>query len=112
VQPVTADLVALAAPVRPTEVFRFAAPCVGHACAHFAGGDCGLVQRAVRRLPVVTSALPPCRIRPDCRWWQQEGVAACMRCPQVVTTLRTPSETERDVATPPPLAAAGDPSSG
>lgn len=107
VQPVTDDLLALAEPVRPTEVFRFAAPCVAHECAHFVGGDCGLVQRAVRRLPVVTSVLPPCQIRRSCRWWQQEGAAACRRCPQVVTTLSTPSEIDREVATPPQRAGAG-----
>jgi hypothetical protein len=83
--PVTEELLALSAPVEPTEVFRFAAPCAGHACRHFDGQNCGLVTRIVQILPAVSSDLPPCSLRPSCRWWQQEGKAACMRCPQIVT---------------------------
>jgi hypothetical protein len=40
----------------------------------------------------VVDALPACAIRPACRWWQQEGKAACQRCPQVVTQAYAPSE--------------------
>lgn len=84
-QPVTEDLMALARPVTPTEVFRIAAPCAGRGCIHFDGADCRLVERLVTLLPPVVEALPPCALRPSCRWWQQEGKAACLRCPQVVT---------------------------
>lgn len=89
---VTQDLLDLAAPVRPTEVFRFAASCAGQACKHFDGQDCSLVKRVVKILPRVTSDLPPCTIRSVCRWWQQEGKAACFRCPQVVTETYSASE--------------------
>jgi hypothetical protein len=37
-QPVTEELLALSAPVAPTEVFRFAAPCATSACQRFAEG--------------------------------------------------------------------------
>ena len=91
-QPVSDELLALARPAEPTEVFRFAAPCAGHACAHFDGQDCRLATRVVQILPAVVSGLPPCVLRPECRWWQQEGKAACLRCPQVVSECVAPSE--------------------
>jgi hypothetical protein len=82
---VTDDLMALAAPVKPTEVYRLAAPCVESKCCHFDGRDCRLVTRIVQILPAVAESLPSCAIRKECRWFQQEGRPACMRCPQVVT---------------------------
>jgi hypothetical protein len=100
--PVTEETLALADPVKPTEVFRFAAPCAGSACQHFDGSRCRLAQRTVQMLPAVVSRLPACRIRPKCRWWQQEGPAACFRCPLVVTETYNPSEL---------LRLAGDPNS-
>jgi hypothetical protein len=90
--PVTDDIMALAAPVKPTEVFRLAAPCVESKCCHFDGQDCRLVTRIVQILPAVVESLPPCAIRRDCRWFQQEGRPACMRCPQVVTLNCAASE--------------------
>ena len=99
-QPVTQELLALSQPASPTEVFRFAAPCAGHDCQHFDGADCRLVQRVVQILPAATTSLPPCAIRADCRWWQQEGKAACLRCPQVVTAVYEPSEEMRRAALP------------
>ncbi len=83
--PATQELLALSGPVEPTEVFRFAAPCAGNACRHFDGTDCSLATRIVQRLPAVVDDPPDCAIRPACRWWLQEGVAACLRCPLVVT---------------------------
>jgi hypothetical protein len=83
--PVTSELLALSGPVEPTEVFRFAAPCAGKACHHFDGQDCRLATRIVQRLPTVVIDPPACAIRDACRWWLQEGVEACLRCPLVVT---------------------------
>ena len=83
--PATKELLALSGPVEPTEVFRFAAPCAGNACRHFDGADCSLATRIVQRLPTAVDALPDCAIRDACRWWLQEGVEACLRCPLVVT---------------------------
>ncbi len=82
---VTDDLLGLAGPVKPTEVFRFAAHCEEKACRHFDGTQCRLATRIVQILPAVTEGLPACLIRPTCRWYQQEGKAACLRCPQIVT---------------------------
>jgi len=90
--PVTDELLALSEPVKPTEVFRFAAPCAGDACKHFDGKDCKLVERIVQILPRVASDLPACAIRSECRWWFQEGRDACLRCPQVITENYNPSE--------------------
>lgn len=82
---VTDELLALSAPSRPGEVFRLAARCEASRCTHFDGERCALATRIVTMLPEVTERLPPCAIRANCRWYQQEERAACMRCPQIVT---------------------------
>src|SRR6478736_517737 len=83
---VTPQLLALADPVLPEEVFRFAAPCRGAACSQFENGRCGVVASAVSHLDAGTDQkLPRCSIRARCRWWHDAGVAACMRCSTVVT---------------------------
>jgi hypothetical protein len=97
-RPVTEELLALSVPVLPTAIFRFGASCVGHACRHFDGADCRLATRIVQLLPPVVDGLPACHLRPHCRWWQQEGKAACLRCPQVVTDASHPTELYRLVA--------------
>ena len=91
---------ALALTVLPTSVMRFGAPCAGHGCQHFDGVDCRLATRIVQMLPPVVDGLPACHLRPECRWWQQEGKAACLRCPQVVTDASNPSESYLRVADP------------
>ena len=98
--PITDEVLHLADPVRPPEVFRIAAFCAGAACQHFDGVDCRLAKRTVALLAPVVDRLPACEIRPHCRWWRQEGVAACLRCPQVITENWNPTESE--------VAAAGD----
>jgi hypothetical protein len=98
--PITDDLIAASAPVTLAEVLRSAAPCAAKGCQHFDGANCRLAMRIVEQLPAVTETLPPCAIRRDCRWWQQEGRAACMRCPQVVTDNYLASEQMRQVAAP------------
>jgi hypothetical protein len=97
---VTDEMLALSEPVTPTEVFRFAAPCLGTGCLHFGQQKCHLARNIVKILPAVTEQLPSCAIRPDCRWWQQEGKEACLRCPQVVTDNYNPSQSMRAAATP------------
>lgn len=98
--PVTPELLELAAPVRPTEMFRFAAPCQGQRCSHWSGTECTLVDRIVQLLPAV-STIPPCRLRSECRWFVQHGREACARCPQVVTQNEQPTELMVRAATPP-----------
>lgn len=103
-QPVaaTADLLALAAPLRPTEVYRLAAKCQTNRCPHFDGTNCGLATRIVQILPAVVDQLPACLIRSECRWFRQEGAAACRRCPQISTVNYHVSETMQDVIKLPP----------
>jgi hypothetical protein len=98
--PVTEEILALTGPVTPTEVFRFASPCLCSSCANFADSRCSLATRIVRLLPVATETLPPCRIRSRCRWWHEEGREACLRCPQVVTDNYSPSDLMRLASEP------------
>jgi hypothetical protein len=98
VHPVTEELLALAEPVTPTEVFRFAAPCAGGDCIHFDGANCTLAGRIVDGLNEVSQTLPACQIRSSCRWWQQEGKAACLRCPQIVTDNYSPVDAVNQIA--------------
>jgi len=83
--PVTPEVLAMAAPAQPSEVFRLAAKCQTDRCPHFDGADCALATRIAQILPAVVDPLPRCQIRPECRWFHQEGAAACRRCPQIAT---------------------------
>jgi hypothetical protein len=98
--PVTDELLVLAEPASPLQVYRTAAPCAASACMHFAAGRCRLVSRIVDELPEAVDGLPACRLRPACRWWQQEGKAACLRCPLIVTENVNPSEQLRHAIDP------------
>jgi len=97
-QPVTPEVLALSGEAKPTEVLRIAAPCVERGCRHFDGAACALAGRVVEMLNPVVSGLPRCQIRPTCRWFRQEGKAACLRCPQIVTDIREPTELQERVA--------------
>lgn len=99
-QPITPQLLSLTGEVDPRNIFRFAARCEESRCVHFDGKDCQLASRIVQILPVVVDALPACRIRPECRWYQQEGKDACLRCPEVVTHLENPTAEMVQAATP------------
>jgi hypothetical protein len=90
--PVTRELLQMAEPVRPSEVFRFAAVCRGQQCVHFENEACQLAARSVRLLEAVSEDLPPCPIRSKCRWFRQEGPPICKRCPQVITDQFRPSD--------------------
>ena len=96
--PATAEILAMASPLKPTEVFRLAATCAEHKCPHFDGTDCQLATRVVRILPAVVDTLPPCSIRKECRWYAQEGKAACQRCPEITTLTYDLSPTVRAVS--------------
>jgi hypothetical protein len=80
---IPSELLALDSPVKPTEIFRIAATCTEE-CLHFDGANCRLSQRIVEGLPQVSESIPPCPIRVDCRWWNQDGKEACLRCTQIV----------------------------
>jgi hypothetical protein len=100
VQPVTEALIAKVQPVTPAEVFRTASACETKSCQHFDGSNCRLATRIAEQFPVVSKQLPPCAIRRDCRWWQQEGNAACFRCPQVITDNYNPADLMKAVSMP------------
>jgi len=62
--------------------FRFAGPCAENQCGHWGGDRCTLVDRTLQANPIegVRSPLPPCGIRPKCRWFSQNGSDACKVC--------------------------------
>lgn len=96
--PATPEILAMAAPLKPTEVFRLAATCAEERCPHFDGTDCRLATRIVQILPAAVDSLPPCIIRKNCRWYTQEGGAACQRCPEVTTVSYDLSPVVRTVS--------------
>jgi len=87
-------------PLNPAEVLRIAAPCAGKHCLHFEDGICQLAARTVAHLQPIAQRLPPCAIRSTCRWWHEQGKAACFRCPQVVTNSSQTDERIVFVSTP------------
>ena len=96
--PASREILAMSAPLQPTEVFRLAATCAEGRCPHFDGKDCRLATRIVHILPAVVNTLPPCIIRQQCRWFSQEGGAACRRCPEITTVSYDLSPRSRDVS--------------
>lgn len=96
--PATPEVLARSAPMKPTEVFRLSATCAEGGCPHYDGRDCQLATRVVQMLPAVVDGLPPCTIRKECRWFSQEGRAACQRCPQVTTVTHDLSDHTRRVS--------------
>jgi|SRR5580698_5885838 hypothetical protein len=99
----TAEILAMSAPFHPTEVFRLAGACQTHLCPHFDGVNCGLATRIVQNMPAVVEQLPACKIRQECRWFRQEGGAACRRCPQISTVNYNASETMQAIVNLPPV---------
>lgn len=79
--------------LQAAEVFRLAARCEEGRCAQYGDGRCTLARRLVDGLDPVVSRLPSCTIRDTCRWFAEQGRAACVRCPQVVTFI--PRGTDR-----------------
>lgn len=98
---VTTQLGELAA----TEVFRIAAKCETSRCCHFDGSRCALAGRIVNQLPEVVDMLPRCQIRPTCRWFAEQGGAACRRCPQIVTMIPRGDDALNRAARPEPMLA-------
>ena len=56
-------------------------------------------------LPEAVDSFRSFNIRPECRRFRQEGRAACLRCPQIVTGTYDADERLQQVAGVPPLAA-------
>lgn len=98
--PVTEEILASTGPVDPARVLRIAASCLDDRCRHFADQRCAFAAKVVTMLPEVTESLPACGVRARCRWFAEQGGAACRRCPQVVTQDPNPT---------PAMARAADP---
>jgi hypothetical protein len=68
--------------------FRFASQCMQSACSRWQNGRCMVAVAAAgaagEQKPATDQLLPACAIRTQCRWFAQEGAAACRICPQVV----------------------------
>src|ERR1051326_5484901 len=71
--------------VKPTEFLRFAAPCAQGGCHNWSGSKCSVAERLVQILPAKMNELQTCMLRPRCRWFREQGEAACVRCLHVVT---------------------------
>ncbi len=73
--------------------YRLAGPCVESGCGHWSGRHCKLGEELAGLSSDVPdeAGLPKCAIRPRCRWFGDQGPAACKVCSYVVTDLRTPA---------------------
>jgi hypothetical protein len=88
--PIDEDFLETARAGRPlNERFRFASPCATKGCANWSGQHC-MVLDIVRQFtpiePVAQEELPRCAIRPECRWFAQDGAEACRLCPRIRTS--------------------------
>jgi len=83
-----------------TKVLRFAARCEQGRCSHYSGDRCSLGRRVAEELPAVVDKAPSCLVRASCRWHAEQGLAACFRCPQVVTMIPEDSAPLNMVAMP------------
>jgi hypothetical protein len=72
--------------VIPENRLRFAGPCMEHRCMQWAGNRCGLIDRVVDHFGPAEGEepLPKCGIRSTCRWFAQQGRAACESCPEII----------------------------
>jgi hypothetical protein len=72
--------------------YRLAGPCVTSSCGFWTGEHCGLGARLVssyrETVPEPDGTLPHCAIRRTCRWYAEQGPAACGPCSHVVTDAR------------------------
>ena len=68
-----------------TRVLRIAAVCMENSCTRFDGKKCALASQIVAEVTPGQTAVPMCYIRSSCRWFLQEGKAACLRCTIIVT---------------------------
>ncbi len=92
---VTAEFVEQArAHGEPEAHMRFAAPCAEGRCSQWTGSVCGLIERVMAHIEDTApgkrgTAVRPCPIRAECRWYSQVGAEACSACDLVV---RQPSQ--------------------
>lgn len=78
--PATPAVLAAAGP-EPERKFRFSAPCAEGACRQWQDNQCSLIGRIRAAVePEAQARLPVCAIRGTCRWFKQDGRAACAVC--------------------------------
>ena len=67
--------------------FRFTNKCVESGCKQWTGTRCGVADTIVGVMNDLQTSddLPACAIRPQCRWFKQNGADACKVCPFVIT---------------------------
>lgn len=72
------------------ERFRFAGKCIKTGCSQWTGSRCGVIDNVLENIldKVNSALLPECAIRPQCRWFNQNGADACKVCPYVITDTR------------------------
>jgi len=89
--PITEDFVNTAMQGRLAETrFRFAGTCAKNGCRQWTGSRCGIVDKMLNHIQdaiPVMDELPACSIRPQCRWYNQNGADACKLCPWVITEV-------------------------
>lgn len=73
--------------VDPGHAFRFTAGCAQSGCGQWSQGGCRLGRDIAAKLKPVVDTAPACTIRATCRWFAENGVSACLRCPQVTTRV-------------------------
>jgi hypothetical protein len=98
--PLTADFIAAAAEAGDVgKRFRFSARCMQRGCSRWQEGKCTVATAAaqVASQPEGAENFPTCLIRPQCRWFQQEGVRACQICPHIVYDMRSADDNNNDI---------------
>jgi hypothetical protein len=72
--------------------FRFSESCQDSRCLNWQNERCEVASAAVIRNDDLPTNLPACGIRARCRWFAQEGRAACGACPMVMRQTRSDAE--------------------
>ena len=65
--------------------FRFVNKCLKSGCEQWSETSCGVIKRVLDNIEarVLKDEIPECSIRPECRWFNQEGYNACKVCTRV-----------------------------
>lgn len=74
----------------PQKRFRFVGDCVEKRCEHWNEKKCQIAKQIVTAIESDVAQEPirepqKCSFRPECRWFSQEGWAACGVCLHVIT---------------------------